>query len=289
MLMQYFNCMAKEKRKRGQRSRTGETKGEIIKYALEHSGMFEGSVLKDFLEEKCNVRRDTTKKHLDELNKKGIFEKTGEKGYTNNWRIVEDTEAIAIIYKEYPHLLRYLQQSDFIRDCVAKKQSSLFEDKAAFEELKNMLQLSPKMFGLCLTVDDLGRKFLKVSSTIDRYGISGKAFEMFFMGRENSDYDVRHYARCELFRSCLKTDEDFIDAAYAGDEIPEEILKTIDGEDMKRIITAASEKLFEDTIKIMEDKEKAQAFEEDNEERAQALEEDMWFIVHEEIEEKEGS
>jgi hypothetical protein len=49
-----FECMEKEKRKPGQRSRTGETKGEIIKYALEHGGMFEGSVLKDFLEENCN-------------------------------------------------------------------------------------------------------------------------------------------------------------------------------------------------------------------------------------------
>jgi CRISPR/Cas system-associated protein Csm6 len=55
-----FECMEKEKRKPGQRSRTGETKGEIIKYALEHGGMFEGSVLKDFLEENCNVRRIST-------------------------------------------------------------------------------------------------------------------------------------------------------------------------------------------------------------------------------------
>ncbi|KAF5432768.1 hypothetical protein C5S36_07970 [Candidatus Methanophagaceae archaeon] len=251
-----FECMAKEKRKTGQRSRTGETKGEIIKYALEHGGMFEGSVLKDFLEENCNVRRDTTKKHLYDLNKKGIFETTGEKGYTSTWRIVEDTKAIVNIYKEYPHLLRYLQQSDFILDYIAKKQDLLFEDNAAFEVLKKMMSLSPKMFELCLTVDNLGRKFLMVSSKIDYYGISEIAFEKMLSGDkknsyydflknvvfdvdgpytsgkssesgEKSDYDptVKHYIRWELFRSCLKTDISFLDVERISEEIEEMIEK----------------------------------------------------------------
>jgi hypothetical protein len=226
--------MAKEKRKPGQRSRNGETKGEIIKYALEHGGMFEGSVLKDFLEENCNVRRETTKKHLDDLNKKGIFEKTGEKGYTNNWRIIEDTKAIAIIYKEYPHLLRYLQQSDFISDCIAKKKNLLFEDNDAFVELKKMLRLSPKMFELCLTVDNLGRKFLLVSSKIDYYGISEIAFEKTFSkGGENSDNNgaIKHYIRWQLFRSCLKTDVSFI----VTGSIPEEIDDLLSKESINRL------------------------------------------------------
>jgi len=248
--------MAKEKRKTGQRSRTGETKGEIIKYALEHGGMFEGSVLKDFLEENCNVRRDTTKKHLYDLNKKGIFETTGEKGYTNTWRIVEDTKAIVIIYKEYPHLLRYLQQSDFILDYIAKKQDLLFENNDAFEELKKMLRLSQKMFELCLTVDNMGRKFLMASSKIDYYGISEIAFEKMLAGDEKnsyydfyknivfdvdgpytsrvnsesgekSDYDpsVKHYIRWELFRSCLKTDIPLLDKERISEEIERMIVK----------------------------------------------------------------
>jgi len=107
--------MREDKRNIGKRSRTGETKEEIIKYALEHGRMFEGSALKNFIEKKCNVTRDTIKKHLEDLDEKGVFEKTVE----NEWRIVEDTKAIAIIYKEYPHLLQYLQQSDFILECVA--------------------------------------------------------------------------------------------------------------------------------------------------------------------------
>ena len=269
--------MAKEKRKHGERGKTGETKGEIIKYALEHGGMFEESVLKDDLEKKINVKRDTIKKHLQDLDKKGIFKKTGQKGYTNNRQIEEDTKAIAIIYKEYPHLLRYLQQSDFILDCVAKKQSLLFEDNDALVELKKMLRWSPKMFELCLTIDNLGRQFLMVSSKIDYYGISERAFEKTFPDSgEISDYapSIKHYIRWQLFRSCLKTD-----SSYVKDEIPEEILEMVSYENTKREcvdicfnsnngqnnestkmleaeVIAINEELFEDILKALENEEK---------------------------------
>lgn len=269
--------MAKEKRKPGQRSRTGETKGEIIKYALEHGGMFEGSVLKDFLEEKCNVRRDTTKKHLDDLNKKGVFEKTGEKGYTNNWRIVEDTEVIAIIYKEYPHLLRYLQQSDFILDYIAKKQSLLFEDNEAFEELKKMLRLSPKMFELCLTVDNLGRKFLMVSSKIDYISIGEIPFADRFSPIENSDGDfdpdIKHYIRWNLFSSCLKTDVFFIEEK----RIPEEIAGILSKEFIRRgIVDAALNKEVGRGDMIMYNNKRTDTFEFINLKEVAELIENPW-------------
>ena len=142
--------MQTKKRKKGQRSGTGEVKREIIKYALEHGGMFEEPTLKDFLEEKVNVRRDTVKKHLSDLEKKGIFKKTGEKGYANIWQIIEDVKAIEIIYKEF-HLLQHLQQSDFILDCIVEKHSLLFPDH---NELKEMLRSSAEFFEVCLIDDE---------------------------------------------------------------------------------------------------------------------------------------
>ena len=272
-----FECMEKEKRKPGQRSRTGETKGEIIKYALEHGGMFEGTVLKDFLEEKCNVRRETTKKHLAGLNKKGIFEKTGEKGYTNTWQIVEDTKAIAIIYKEYPHLLRYLQQSDFILDCVAKTESMLFEDEDAFKELKKMLRLSPKMFELCLTVDNLGAKFASLSSKIDYHGawnmVSRKCPELeitrLYLTDVSSGFfcavgdpkegvidteivPIKSYLRWELFKTTLKTDMSFLDTEKITEEVNELLSAEMLDEKLAFLFVSDSEKDVVEKIKTWE-------------------------------------
>jgi hypothetical protein len=231
--------MTKKKREHGQRSRTGETKGEIIKYALEHGGMFEEAVLKDFIDDTCNVRRGTTREHLEDLNKKGIFEKTGEKGYTNTWQIVEDTKAIAIIYKE-PHL----RQSDFILDCVARTESMLFEDEAGFEELKKMLRLSSRMFELCLTVDNLGTKFGSLSSKIDYHGAwymaSRKCPELeitrLYLTDVSSGFfcavgdpkegvidteivPIKSYLRWELFKTTLKTDMSFLDTEKITEEV----------------------------------------------------------------------
>ena len=283
--------MAKEKRKPGQRSRTGETKGEIIKYALEHGGIFEGAVLKDFLEENCNVRRETTKKHLDDLKKEGIFEKTGEKGYTNTWRIVEDTKAIVIIYKEYPHLLRYLQQSDFILDYVAKTESMLFEDEDGFEELKKMLRLSPKMFELCLTVDNLGGKFTSLSSKIDYYGawdivlkkgtdtekkslvLSEDLSEVLSVCENEEDTSeigrpcekegnkkelatIKHHLRWELFRTALKTDVSFLDTGKITEEIDEMLTEERIRRSLAALLAVDFGKKIERTVEIMNNPEK---------------------------------
>ena len=283
--------MVEKKRKHGDRRKTKETKGEILKYALEHGGMFEEAVLKDFIEETCNVRRGTTKGHLEDLGKKELIGKTGRDGYTNAWRIVEDTKAIAIIYKEYPHLLQYLKQSDFILYCVAKRDSKLFEGEDTFEELIKMLRLSPKMFELCLTVDNLGGIFTSLSSKIDYYGawdivlkkdpdteknslVFSEDLSEVLRDCENEEdaskngrpcekeenkkelATIKHHLRWELFRSALKIDVFFLDTG----KITEEIEEMLTGERINRslaaILTSASEKGLERTVEIINNPEK---------------------------------
>jgi hypothetical protein len=136
---------------------------------------------------------------------------------------LKDTD-IAVIFTHS----KYAQK---MMDCVAKKQDLLFEDNDAYEELKKMLRLSPKMLELCLMVDHLGRKFLLVSTKIDYYGISELAFEKTFSRDkregENKDYDasIKHYIRWQLFLSCLKTDVSFIVAGGLSEEIDDLLSK----------------------------------------------------------------
>ena len=117
-------------------------------------------------------------------------------------------------------------------DCVAKEHTLLYEDNDAFDELKKMLRLSPKMFELCLTVENLGRKFLLVSSKTDYYGISEIAFEKTF----SKGGAIKHYIRWQLFRSCLKTDVSFI----VTGRIPEEIDDLLFKESIERLMADAT-------------------------------------------------
>lgn len=269
--------MANKKREHGQRSRTGETKAEILKYALLHGGMFEEATLKDFIEEASNVQRGTTKGHLEQLGKKGVIAKTGRDGYTNIWRIAEDTQAIAIIYKDYPQLLQYLQESDFVLEHVAKTESMLFEDEYGFAELKKMLRLSPRMFELCLTVDNFGGKFASLSSKIDYNGAWNMAVRKcpdekitsLYLSDASSGFfcaiceekngvipteivPIKNYLRWEVFKAALKTDMSFLDTEKITEEIKELLSAEMLDEKMAFLFVNDSEKDVVKKIKTWE-------------------------------------
>jgi hypothetical protein len=232
--------MNDQRRKPGQKLKTGEIKGEILKYALKYGGMFEEPTLKDAIEEKFKIRRGTVKKkHLAVLEARGILSKTEEPGHPNIWRIKEDRETILLIYKEHPQLIQHLQQSDFILNCIANGQSSLFDDKKAFEELKKMLRLSPRMFESCLKIDDFESRYrhiidqafitrdpslcftgnLSDQAYMAKYFSSSPSKEMKEMSHSDmiQAYETAyesamragetHLARWDLFRSCVKTDD----------------------------------------------------------------------------------
>jgi hypothetical protein len=219
--------MNDQKRKPGQKLKTGKIKGEILKYALKHGGMFEEPTLKDAIEEAFKIRRGTVKKkHLDVLKAKGFLSKKEEPGHPNIWRIKEDRKTILLIYTEYPQLIPYLQRSDFVLNCIAKEQSSLFENKKALKELKKMMTLSLRMFESCLKIDDFKNRH-DINQLVFGRGPSPDLSERAYMYKHKKSpskeikiddfIDVNaaaesaiktHLARWDLFLSCIKTDVD---------------------------------------------------------------------------------
>jgi hypothetical protein len=176
-------------------------------------------------------------------------------------------------------------------DCVAKTESMLFEDEDAFEELKKMLKLSPKMFELCLTVDNLGGKFTSLSSKIDYYGawdivlkkdpdteknsliLSEDLSDVLSVCEDEEDTSeigrpcekegnkkelatIKHYIRWELFRSCLKTDIFFLDKEMLSEEIEEMITKERISRSLAAICASDSEKEFEEKVEVLKNPEK---------------------------------
>lgn len=99
---------------------------------------------------------------------------------------------------------QHLRDNEFILNCVATSHSKLFEDNEAFEELKTMLKVSPRMFELCLKIDDLGTRYVMGHSNYSFHGFSDSV-------AQEVSTDRTRYFRWELFRSCLETDTGFLE------------------------------------------------------------------------------
>jgi hypothetical protein len=167
----------------------------------------------------------------------------------------------------------------------------LFEDEDSFEELKKMLRLSPKMFELCLTVDNLGGKFTSLSSKIDYYGawdmvlkkdqdteknslvLSEDLSEVLSVCENEEDTSeigrpcekegnkkelatIKHHLRWELFRATLKTDASFLDTEKITEEINEMLIEERLRRSLAALFAADSKKEFERTVEIMKNPEK---------------------------------
>ena len=199
---------------------------------------------------------------LSLLLKRGILvSKPGKvrKRLSNFFRLNEDfatSKEIAIDFLKDKNSAVIFMNSTYAQkmiNCVAKKQDLLFEYEDAFEELKKMLRLSPKMFELCLTIDNLGGLFTSLSSKIDYYGAWGIFLKKcpensLILSEELSDVlgdyrkegnkkelaTLKHYLRWELFRFCLKMDIFFLGTK----EITEEIDEMLTGEEINRSLAA---------------------------------------------------
>ncbi|VUT25125.1 MAG: hypothetical protein MASP_00846 [Candidatus Methanolliviera sp. GoM_asphalt] len=76
--------MGGKRRARGERRKSGETKWNIIKYALDNGGSFRESDLRDHLREEFNIRETRgIKNHLKDLEENGILRKIPNRGLSN--------------------------------------------------------------------------------------------------------------------------------------------------------------------------------------------------------------
>jgi hypothetical protein len=202
---------------------------------------------------------------LSVLVKRGILvSKVGKvhKRISNFFHLNEDfgtSKEIAIEFLKDKNSAAIFMNSTYAQkviDCVAETESMLFEDEVGSEELKKMLRLSPKMFELCLTVDNLGGKFTSMSSKIDYYGAwdialkkeQGTEKTSLILSEDLSDVlsdcekeenkkylaTIKHHIRWGLFRFCLKTDFFF----WGTGELTEEIEEILTGERIDRSLAA---------------------------------------------------
>lgn len=224
---------------------------------------------------------------LSVLVKRGILvSKPGKvrKRLSNFFRLNEDfgtSKEIAIEFLKDKNSAVIFMNSTYAQkmiDCVAKKQELLFGDNDAYEELKKMLRLSPKMFELCLTVDNLGGKFILLSSKIDYYGawdlvlkkdpdteknsliLGVDLSEVFGIyekeGNEKELATIKYHIRWELFRFCLKTDIFFLGTGQITEEIEEFLTGARIDRSLAAIFANTPEIGFEKIIEIISNPEK---------------------------------
>lgn len=166
--------------------------------------------------------------------------KVKKRGDANFYSLKEDPitfRKLAIEFlkdKDLAVIFTHSTYAQKMMDCVAKKHDLLFEDNDAYEELKKMLRLSSKMFELCLTIDNLGRKFALLSSKLDFYGPRYVVFEQdwregaithvadctpLIPSERGEVATMKHYIRWELFRTALKIDPSFLNTPEIAKEI----------------------------------------------------------------------
>jgi len=162
--------MGGNRRKNGERREGGETKWDIIKYALNNGGSFSEPDLRDHLREEFNISEPKgIKNHLKDLEKMGILKNNPSKGLPNLWSLNTDLSSIKKMIDlgrdksgEKEHISE-LQQHDFIIESIAEEYKKYIR-----AEIDYCLCLSPTFFKTFLenkpkTVITILKKYYSVS------------------------------------------------------------------------------------------------------------------------------
>ena len=143
------------KRKRGEHSRPGEIKYNILLYLLDNTDGIDEPTLRDYFKITFNISEPKNiKKHLEDLRKKRCIKKSDKSGFANHWAI-NNKQHIANIVELYPNIVPHIQKNDKIISLLVDNDKS----NSYTEILSDLLPLSASFF----------KNYLINNSFIERY------------------------------------------------------------------------------------------------------------------------